>query len=40
LPLVALVPRWRQDYPNSRTQRPEAMTAEMGRDPMQARQAG
>jgi hypothetical protein len=30
MPLVALVPQWRQDYPNKRTHRPEAMTAEMG----------
>ena len=28
--LVALVPRWRQDYPDNLTQPPEAMTAEMG----------
>jgi hypothetical protein len=30
LPLVALMPQWRQNYPNNRTQRPKAMTAEMG----------
>ena len=30
MPLVALVPRWRQDYPDNLTQEPEAMTAETG----------
>jgi hypothetical protein len=40
VPSVAPMPQWRQNYPNNRPPTPANAISEMGRDPMQARQAG